>query len=247
MKSKLEEKIKEAAELNAGVKYEGIDKSGEPFYSSDKLTCLEACREKISDFTKGAQFGVSAYKEMLEGVGVEANSVWICFADKDNSETVYPVNPSSLRPDENGESEYRESFRYLEALPVLAKLQQQAEKIEADHQAYLKNMETLADGYKQKITELEAKLPKVSWTNEMVKAQGERITELEKSKAEIEESYLKLADSYHALASKYLGFESRLKEAESVIQFVAKPRSGYVGVLLEETQAIARQYMEKVK
>lgn len=90
------------------------------YYDSDSM---------VKSFEAGAQWQLTNLAEK----GVEgADKVWICFADQHNSETVYPVDPGHLKPDENGEFEYREAVVFLQALPVLAKINQLQEQVEKD-------------------------------------------------------------------------------------------------------------------
>jgi hypothetical protein len=124
MKSKLEEKKLEfAKDFSENMR-------GHCSCQSDAELCFDA--------------GVSAYKEMLEGVGVEkADKFWIKIGDGVPDEVWTTCKPSG------------ESVEVIEALPVLAKLQQQAEKIEK-----LKNVKATTDDINLKLSEINVELNK---------------------------------------------------------------------------------------
>jgi hypothetical protein len=96
---------------------------------------------------RGFDAGIQAYKEMLEGVGVEgARQFWISELPKDYGNQVYCF-----------ERKINDYTHVIEALPVLAKLQQQSEKIEQITKMHEQICEVAAERFK-KITELESRL-----------------------------------------------------------------------------------------
>jgi len=100
-------------------------------------------------YRKGYDAGVSAYKEMLEGVGVGLKKYYVKASGHQNDESpvyarysdydvidmmkgddrwIYTIM-QTVNPETNPLSTTTDWFVFIEALPVLAKLQQQAEKI----------------------------------------------------------------------------------------------------------------------
>jgi DNA repair exonuclease SbcCD ATPase subunit len=224
MKSKLEEKKNELAEAY----WEDYRR----YLDSDGINAVEC-------FQAGFDVGIQAYKEMLEGVGVDgAKKIW-----SDDLVGGNVVGNSYATP--KFFSEHKDSSKidqYIELLPVLAKLQQQAEKIESLEKD-LKHEQNLVSGYidcannfKSKITELEAKLPKVSWTNEMVKAQGERITELEKQ----------LADMNRDCISLFL-HEQRMKQLENSKSIVTPEKLKAANLRIEQLEQKVKELELKLE
>jgi hypothetical protein len=111
MKSKLEEKKLELAEKHEQERNFGIMPENYDSYAA-------------INFSSGFDAGITAYKEMLEGVGVEGANQYKLGRDYDGDYASLVVG------------EYKnygfdtDDLLVIEALPVLAKLQQQAEKIE---------------------------------------------------------------------------------------------------------------------
>jgi hypothetical protein len=189
MKSKLEEKKLELADTYSLIR----TKDGKSVARDDKARI---------DFEHGFSAGIQAYKEMLEGVGVEGAKVRFMCDDESKWQGL------GMRITDDA------AVKYLEALPVLAKLQQQAEKIES---------------LVQETTNLRGVLGLKN--DDYVRQVGtwKLIQRLEEQKTEL---------------------ESRLKEAESVIEaFASLPGEMYYGESdsYYDLGSPARQYMEKVK
>jgi hypothetical protein len=241
MKSKLEEKIKEAAR-EIGNKAENSGHYNGSFHAG---------------FTQGAQFGIQAYKEMLEGEGITYDEHLRCSVD-DAKVWATKVNDLIAKLQQQAEKiEGLEAELNCESDIITDKCLEQAELIESLNFAL-----SLADKNR---TELENELKRVEYEREAASALGhERIKRLESRLKEHEDNGLVIYGRKIELLT------ARLKDAESFLQkfitksnglsfYVREPsqlsdieRTGKMDLVdrlesLYDLQCEAEQYMEKVK